>query len=56
VCDHVEVLYDVDIAFKNFAAARGIVLTRAESLNDSVLFTRAVAQLARARLAVTSST
>ena len=52
VCDHVEVLYDVDIAFKNFAAARGVVLTRAESLNDSVLFARAVAQLARTRLAL----
>jgi ferrochelatase len=51
VCDHVEVLYDIDIAFKNFAATHGIVLTRAESLNDSVLFARAVAQLARARLA-----
>jgi ferrochelatase len=51
VCDHVEVLYDVDIAFKNFAAARGIALSRAESLNDSVLFARAVAQLARTRLA-----
>jgi ferrochelatase len=52
VCDHVEVLYDVDIAFKNFAATRGVVLTRAESLNDSVLFARAVAQLARTRLAL----
>lgn len=52
VCDHVEVLYDIDIAFKNFAAANGIALTRAESLNDSVLFARAVAQLARTRLAV----
>jgi ferrochelatase len=52
VCDHVEVLYDVDIAFKNFAAKRGITLTRAESLNQSVLFARAVAQLARTRLAV----
>jgi ferrochelatase len=51
VCDHVEVLYDVDIAFKNFAASHGISLTRAESLNDSVLFARAVAQLARTRLA-----
>ncbi len=51
VCDHVEVLYDVDIAFKNFADERGIALTRAESLNDSVLFARAVAQLARTRLA-----
>jgi ferrochelatase len=53
VCDHVEVLYDVDIAFKDFAAARGIALSRAESLNDSVLFARAVAQLARTRLATT---
>ncbi|HVJ04110.1 MAG TPA: ferrochelatase [Candidatus Saccharimonadales bacterium] len=51
VCDHVEVLYDVDIAFKNFADAKGIALTRAESLNDSVLFARAVAQLARTRFA-----
>jgi ferrochelatase len=50
VCDHVEVLYDIDIAFKNFAASKGIVLTRAESLNDSVLFAQAVAQLARTRL------
>lgn len=52
VCDHVEVLYDVDIAFKDFAASRGIALSRAESLNDSVLFARAVAQLARTRLTV----
>jgi ferrochelatase len=51
VCDHVEVLYDIDIAFRNFASARGIALSRAESLNDSVLFARAVAQLARTRLA-----
>jgi ferrochelatase len=52
VCDHVEVLYDIDIAFKEFAAKCGITLTRAESLNHSVLFARAVAQLARTRLAV----
>jgi len=51
VCDHVEVLYDIDIAFKDFAAKRGVALSRAESLNDSVLFARAVAQLARTRLA-----
>jgi ferrochelatase len=50
VCDHVEVLFDVDIAFKQYAASRGITLSRAESLNDSVLFARAVAQLARTRL------
>jgi ferrochelatase len=51
VCDHVEILYDIDIAFRNSAAERGMVLSRAESLNDSILFARAVAQLARTRLA-----
>jgi ferrochelatase len=56
VCDHVEVLYDIDIAFKNYAAERGMVLMRAESLNDSVLFARAVAQLARTRLAAAQAT
>jgi ferrochelatase len=54
VCDHVEVLYDIDIAFKQYAAARGIALSRAESLNDSVLFARAVAALARTRLAASA--
>jgi ferrochelatase len=51
VCDHVEVLYDVDIAFKKYAAERGIALSRPESLNDSPLFARAVAALVRQRLA-----
>ncbi len=51
VCDHVEVLFDVDILFKNYAAERGIALSRPESLNDSPLFARAVAALVRQRLA-----
>src|SRR6516164_8109523 len=50
VCDHVEVLFDVDILFRDFAAARGMKLYRAESLNDSPTFIRAVAGLARTRL------
>lgn len=50
VCDHVEILFDVDILFKKFAAARRMKLYRAESLNDSPLFVRAVAALARTRL------
>src|SRR6266496_3729588 len=56
VCDHVEVLYDIDIAFKNFAAEKGMTLSRAESLNDSVLFVRAVTQVARMRLAAAAQT
>ena len=51
VCDHVEILYDVDIGFRNFAAERGMKLYRAESLNDSPTFVKAVADIVRARLA-----
>jgi ferrochelatase len=51
VCDHVEVLYDIDIAFKQFSEERGMKLWRAESLNDSPLFIHAIADVARARLA-----
>jgi ferrochelatase len=51
VCDHVEVLYDIDIAFKEFAAKQGMRLWRAESLNGSTTLTAALADLARSRLA-----
>lgn len=50
VCDHVEILYDIDIAFKKFAQDHDMDLWRAESLNDSVTFAKAVADLARQRL------
>jgi ferrochelatase len=46
VCDHVEVLFDVDVLFKGYAAERGITLYRAESLNDSAKFTEALAAVA----------
>jgi ferrochelatase len=46
VCDHVEVLYDVDILFRQYAAARGISLLRPESLNASPTFTAALAEVA----------
>jgi protoporphyrin/coproporphyrin ferrochelatase len=55
VCDHVEILFDIDILFRDFASARGMKLYRAESLNDSPLFVRAVADLARARLGALAS-
>jgi ferrochelatase len=53
VCDHVEILYDVDIMFRDFAGERGMRLYRAESLNDSPTFVRAVADIVRSRLAAT---
>jgi ferrochelatase len=49
LCDHVEVLYDIDIAFKEFAKKEGLRLWRADSLNDSRLLTGALADLARSR-------
>jgi protoporphyrin/coproporphyrin ferrochelatase len=51
VCDHVEILFDIDILFRNFAAEYRMRLYRAESLNDSPLLVRALADLARTRLA-----
>ena len=56
VCDHVEVLFDVDILFRQFAGERGMNLYRAESLNDSPLFVRAVADLASRRLGTLNKT
>ena len=51
LCDHVEILYDIDIAFRNFAAHLGMELLRPESLNDSRLLTQALADLAQQGLA-----
>jgi len=51
LCDHVEVLYDIDIGFKQFAEKRGMRLWRAGSLNDSPVLIAALADLARSRLA-----
>jgi ferrochelatase len=47
VCDHVEVLYDIDILFRGYAARRGIALRRPESLNGSPAFTAALAEVAK---------
>lgn len=47
VCDHVEVLYDIDIAFRELAATLGMTLERAESLNDSPAFIAALAATLR---------
>jgi ferrochelatase len=51
LCDHVEILYDVDIAFRGYAANLGMTLARPESLNASPTLARAVADLARQGLA-----
>ncbi len=51
LCDHVEILYDIDIAFTEFAEKEGMRLRRAESLNNSPLLTSALAQIVRSRVA-----
>jgi ferrochelatase len=50
VCDHIEILYDVDILFRGYAAERGMRLERPESLNDSPTFIAALSAVARERL------
>ncbi len=55
LCDHVEILYDVDILFREFAAKLNLRLERPESLNTSVTLARAVADLARQGLSRLSS-
>jgi ferrochelatase len=52
LCDHVEILYDIDIGFKQFAEKQGMRLWRAESLNDSPLLIAALADLALSRISV----
>ncbi|MCL2659313.1 MAG: ferrochelatase [Acidobacteriaceae bacterium] len=47
LCDHVEVLYDIDIAFQRVAKELGMKLWRTESLNDSPLLTQVLADIAR---------
>jgi ferrochelatase len=45
LCDHVEILYDIDINFREFAAGLGMQLYRAESLNNSSTLIRAIAHV-----------
>jgi ferrochelatase len=55
LCDHVEILYDVDIHFHEYAAKCGLRLERPESLNASATLARAIADMARQGLARLSS-
>ncbi len=48
LCDHVEILYDIDIGFREFGQTIGLRIERPESLNGSPLLTAALASLSRA--------
>lgn len=47
LCDHVEILYDIDVGFRDFAAKLGMTVRRPASLNDARRLTLALADLAR---------
>jgi ferrochelatase len=50
LCDHVEVLYDIDIGFKEFAQEHELRLWRAKSLNESPKLIAALAAIVRSRV------
>lgn len=45
LCDHVEILYDIDISFREFAQRLGMRLERTESLNGSPILAEALADI-----------
>ena len=51
LCDHVEVLYDLDIEAKNLADALGLRLVRAKTVNDHPTFIGAMAAVIRQHVA-----
>ena len=51
VCDHVEILYDIDVEYQSLAKRLGIQLERTASLNDDPGLVAAVADVVRAAAA-----
>jgi ferrochelatase len=49
VCDHVEILYDLDIAARKLVEAHGAHLERSESLNASPTFIAALADIVKSQ-------
>lgn len=52
VCDHVEVLYDLDVEAKQLATSLGVTLVRARAANDHEGFIECLAELVFARLSL----
>jgi len=50
LCDHVEVLYDIDIGFQEFAKKHDLRLWRADSLNESPKLIAALSEIVKSRL------
>ncbi len=52
LCDHVEILYDIDIAFREHASRLNMDVVRPESLNSSQMLTSALASLVHSRISL----
>ena len=52
VSDHVEVLYDIDIAFREYGQQKGVSVVRPESLNASPLFIQCLASIVSGRIEI----
>jgi ferrochelatase len=50
VCDHIEILYDIDVLFRDYGKSKSVTVHRSESLNDSPLFIRALATIVSERI------
>lgn len=50
VCDHVEILYDLDIEARAIAAGLGVTMTRASCPNDHPTFIRMIAEVIEERM------
>ena len=53
VCDHIEVLYDLDREAAAIAAELGLTLTRAAAVNDHPRFVEAMADVVRSTIDAT---
>lgn len=51
VCDHIEVLYDLDIEARKIAATHGLTMIRAGTVNDYPIFIRMMADVVRRAVA-----
>jgi len=51
VCDHVEILYDVDVAYQAVARRLGVRLERMRSLNEDPMLIACLADLVRTEAA-----
>lgn len=52
VSDHVEILYDIDVVFREYGKKKGVSVMRSESLNDSPVFIQALASVVSSRIGI----